>query len=388
MKKTFRFFLILAFCASISACQVSSIPEVTFTPEATAMPSATPTETPIPTPTIDPVFLEMTEIDKIIWDAMPETMEDLEGSTRRFDPIKGFYYLDTNGIIVGIWDYNVFNYSRGIVRPAWMNIDGKLIYLIGKEEKIKYPEIISIDNLEGNNFNGVNIYTTARNYTKNPTLSQTDLKDMMEYLLEMYRLGLISQFSEKAMRLGTGDLVMAQENSISPTHSFQFQVPYTDHMSKKWVEEPRMIPFPPAVFLSDLKGWWSVPILVMQKDGTVSGYWGVVAPYYTNGAKIDEGTQIQRVQNFLDNATFDSGGKRMLIPWNIKRIDLCLSGLEGYYLNIGESKEVVCQYVVDNRMTLRGLYNTTITSGFVVEELWSGKYYSILKHLLVASARN
>jgi len=156
-----RDFIKVAGIVTGSAALAACAPQLTATStpvEATATFSPTPTDTPMPTPTVDAILASMTEGDRLIWEAMPETMPGIEGSFRVFNRERGFIYKDKDEKIVGLWDYNTYKLgdtNPNQIRTARLDEStGEIKFIDPRDgkERIKYPEIIKVNlvDKEGN----------------------------------------------------------------------------------------------------------------------------------------------------------------------------------------------------------------------------------------------
>jgi len=270
----------------------------------------------------------MTEGDKLIWDAMPETMPDVEGSKRFFDRERGFLYKDKDGKVVGLWDYNTYKLddpNPRYIRKAWVDEETKELKFLDPRdevnpERIKYPEIIKVTlvDKEGkrveNKYNGVELHTTARNYKLNPVLTREvigeegDLAQMMAILEEAYRLKLIPQFVEGAMK---------PENleASGPFHEKTLSKPIyvhktVDKRAKRWRGEG-LLPYTPIVCPApaDVEMRWA-PVLMKQADDSVAGWWGISLNGRVDGAVVIAPGVKSGVQTLLDNGILatDGGG--------------------------------------------------------------------------------
>lgn len=310
--------------AALAACT----PQVTATPtpvEATAAFSPLPADTSIPTPTVDAILASMTEGDKRIWDAMPESMPDVEGSYRVFDRERGFLYKDKDGKVVGLWDYNTYKLddkNPNFIRKAWVEEEtGRIIFLDPRDEvnpeRVKYPEVIrvTVRDKDGavidNKFNGVEIHTTARNYKLNPTLNRevvgegSDHAEMMAILEEAYRLGLLPQFAEGAMTPSNLEKSPGFNERTLAMPIYEHKG--ADHKSRKWLGEGLM-PYSPAVFppSDELQIRWA-PVLMKQADGEVAGWWAINSVGRDVKADIVAGVSVS-VQGLLDNGVVEQDG--------------------------------------------------------------------------------
>lgn len=313
---------VFAGSVALAACE----PQLTATPipmEATATFSPIPTDALIPTPTVDAMLVNMAEGDKLIWDSMPESMPDVDGSYRVFDRERGFVYKDKDGKVVGLWDYNTYKLgdpNPNLMRKAWIDEEsGHLKFIDPRDgkERIKYPEVIKVTliddggNVIENKFNGVELHTTARNYKLNPQLSREvvgesgDLAQMMAILEEAYRLKLLPQFVEGTMIPADldGPLPFRENTLVKPI----WEMPSIDHAQKRWLGE-NLLPYTPVVFEAvDGGGMRWTPALMKQNDGTVAGWWAITLKGRDSNVELVKGVNAS-VQSLLDNGIFDVDG--------------------------------------------------------------------------------
>lgn len=345
----------------LSACT----PQVTVTSEVIVTSTPLPTQTHIiPTTTATPEIIEMTDGDKLIWNAAPEKVDNVEGAIKRFYPEWGVVY-EKDGEIVGLWEYNTYNYDNGHIREAKL-VNGKLIFLnLRGDEVIKYPEVLLVD------FHGqpTKIYTTARNYQLNPMLETSDdYLEMLNIFIQAYEQGLIPSFAEDAITIS--DFVMSPANFKPDAEAKRvFEISYKDYMSRKFKGDNKQ-PYSPAVFPMKYSGKAVniaivFPVLIKEKTGRISGWWGVgvTENEYLITKKI---SKLQRVQDFLDGGKFSRGGNSMSFPDEFRSVDICQRGIDDL------AYREFCVVFQENQSKIRRAFSQSITNGVVVGDLMDG----------------
>jgi len=299
----------------------------------------------------------MSELDKQIFDAAPE----LEGLKKEMHNLWGVVGVDENGKITKYWDYMEYNYDRGEWREVIGEVDGHLVVKDSKGvESIIYPERITI------NVNGeeITLNTTARGYTENiPPSTTEEYIAFIDGLSETIQMGdMLSSFGEEPLTLSDLDFWGKYNQGAEAANLVHIR-------SNKWQEkESNELPMTPVVFplVFDgevVDGIVLVPVIVVESDGDISGWWGWKI-IERDGVKYPP---VQMVQMALDNGVYTSGGNSALLPMELISLEVCLRGMEG----MGIMK--VCQITIEAKSQIRYKFAQTLESGKVALPLKSGE---------------
>lgn len=358
MKKSIIFLFILA--SILSACSS----QVTVTSEVTVTLTPLPTSTSTLTPTATPVTANMSEADKQIFDAASEAATGIEDIKPELDPIWGVVSKNKDGEVEKYWKYFPYNYDKGEWVEASVG-DGHL-NIVDKngKESIVYPERITL------NVNGKEITynTTARGYKENVT-PQTPKEYMrvIEALAQAITEGSeLRPFGENPFKLG--DFMILRGFNGNSEARVVLDIP-----SNEWVEkEPNELPYSPVVFPYILDGMVIdglvlTPVMVAQKDGSVSGWWsiGIVKAYWT---KYSETSEIQR---FMDGDFIEKGGKSANVPFNYRTIETCKKSVANPEL------DSLCEELIRESNDLIEEFELAIGQGKVTEKLKLAEYIPI-----------
>ncbi len=355
MKKSIVFLFILA--SILFACA----PQVTVTSEVTVTLPPLPTSTSTPTPTATPVTANMSEADKQIFDAATEAATGIEDIKPELDPIWGVVSKNKDGEVEKYWKYFPYNYDKGEWVEASVG-DGHL-NTIDKNgnEGIVYPERITL------NVNGKEITynTTARGYKENLTpQTPEEYKAVIEALAQAITEGkVLRPFGDNPVRMN--DFVILHGFNGNSSARAVLDIP-SDKWEKKSSNE---LPYSPLglPFVIDgkiIEGVVLVPVMIVQKDNSISGWWSIRA-VGASWAKYPTTSEIQRM---LDGDFIEKNGKGMLTPINYRSLEACkdaaeASDLFGY-----------CENVFSEANLIITSFEASVADGVVVDDLVFARY--------------